>query len=77
VLSFANSFAADLAKNLIVLAGLLLLSYVLHLVKFAGILEDQYVDILEKIDFAADLAVVLVLVADLLTRLVRAYWGPK
>jgi hypothetical protein len=74
VATFANDFAADLAKFLIVLFGLLLVSYILHLVKLRGLLSEGVVDILEKIDTAADLAVILILVIDLITRLVRAYW---
>jgi fumarate reductase subunit C len=73
VLAFANSFAADLAKYFIVLAGLLLVAYVLRLVKLGGVLSEGYVDILEKIDFAANLAVILILVIDFITRLFRAY----
>ena len=74
---FANSFAADIVKYLVVLLGLVIVAYILRLVKLAGLLEDSYVDVLEKIDFAANLGVILILAIDLLTRLFRAYWKHK
>lgn len=69
VLTFANAFASDLAKFLFVLAGLLVVAFIIHLVKIAGFIEVVYIDWFEKLDFLGDFAVILQLIFDFNLRL--------
>jgi hypothetical protein len=64
VLDFANEFAGDLAKFLIVLVGLLVVAFIIRLVKIAGFIEVAYVEWFEKLDFLGNLALILQLILD-------------